>query len=116
MGKFIYVISVSEDGDVDIRGMSKELFIMGMNTKPDDDFNGSDPIDATKMRIDVNESDPMYWGDKSILAIEGEIVVPVPIRTVDKWDASTIDLRTPRKPDMLEQLADFDFSKAGDDG
>ena len=82
---FIYVIEVSDDGEVRIKGMSREVFFMAMNTKPDDPYNGVDPIDPTKIRTDVKESDPMYWGDKAVLPIEGKIINLLPVSKVSEW-------------------------------
>ena len=95
----IHVIAVSEDGDLSVRGMTKELFVMSMNMS-EEDFVAANiyPIDATKIRADIKEADPMYWGDKPILVIEGEIVTPEPISKVETWGLPVVN-----KPTRTEQ-------------
>ncbi len=85
----IFTIEVSEDGDVYVRAMSEEEFEQAVNTEPDDEWSGVDPIDPTQLRDNTMIVDPMYWNDSSgrILAIRGEIVKVTAVARVQKWEA-----------------------------
>lgn len=81
----VYVIEVSEDGDIRISGMTKESFLEALNGDEETYQGGVYPIDPSKLRLDVEEKDPMSWGVLSILAIEGNILIPRPVSRVTKW-------------------------------
>ena len=82
----VYVIEVDEDGEIRISGMTKDFFLLALNSSKQEYRENFDPIDAKKMRSDVREKDPMSWGDKSILVIEGDILRPRPVSKVTEWE------------------------------
>ena len=82
----IYVIEVSEDGDIRIESMTKEIFLFALNSSEEEYHGNIYPIDGMKIRADIKERDPMSWGEKSILVIEGEILTPRPVSKVTEWE------------------------------
>lgn len=82
----VYVISVDEDGGINVRGMSREVFILAINTTPDDDYRGFELVAPEELRSDIIENDPMYWGKTGrVLAIEGRIITVEPVSEVTAW-------------------------------
>jgi hypothetical protein len=77
-----FVISVSEDGDVSVRRMSRQQILKDLN----DENSG---LKAEKVfEGNPKESDPNYWEreGKDTVIIKGELVSPKAIKIVEKYE------------------------------
>jgi len=72
-----FVVWADPDGGCRITELTEEELLKRLND------DGDYPPD--KIRSDLDERDPDYWGDKRVLIIKGDIVVPKAVETVTKF-------------------------------
>jgi hypothetical protein len=77
------VIQTTGDGDIRINKYSKDELTKFINDEEEGDFDTADFV--TDKRLE-KESDPIYWGENSILIIKGELVVPKPVKIVEQYE------------------------------
>lgn len=75
----MYFIITNSDGDTLVTPLSKDQAQKYLDEEGNEDLNF---VTRDELR---NNGDTNYWGDRAVLLIEGNIVVPAAKKVVTKW-------------------------------